>query len=578
MGTQFFDLDIDAKLPIIRAESAENPFSNGIVEINNHHSQQNGITNYHHDGDNHHHPNHTNHNKSKNHNHCNNSNSCSSIITNSKNNNNNNINNNNHHLDLPKPTFRLLDSNRYKRRTHTAKLSKIRRTRDSHTTESYYHYEEPTADDLLERVEYDMDAEDSAWLTYFNENQGSHYDYVVTENDFEKIMDRLEKESHFESQSSGNSIVPEVDEDAVCAICNDGDCHNANVILFCDMCDLAVHQECYGVPYIPEGQWLCRRCLQSPSRNVECILCPNKGGAFKQTDDNRWAHVICALWVPEVCFANTVFLEPIDSIDQIPAARWKLTCYICKQKKKGACIQCHKPNCYVPFHVTCAQQAGLHMKIRTFRYDTPDGCLTDVKKEAFCDAHGPQDSTKKRAMYSGDETDEEDVDNQAYKKWKQTKREKMKKTRKILAEKRAKAFNPIAKPQVNGDKLIEISKLLTLRGRRKPPPEFEELRKVFIRHILGYWLTKRDKRNGVPLLRRLQVSYNNSVAKGFATSLQDLDKERYTKLRYDLEKARLLVGEVKKREIFKKKLFKISKEIVEKKFQVIDYEHPPIEE
>ena len=258
---------------------------------------------------------------------------------------------------------------------------------------SYYRFVEQGAEELDDVIEYDMDEEDYQWLSLVNEERKGQGLTAVPQDVFEILMDRLEKECVFESQNFGEGTdstgknMYNIDENAECCICNDGECHNTNAILFCDMCNLAVHQECYGVPYIPEGQWLCRRCIESPSRGVDCALCPNKGGAFKRTLDNRWAHVICAIWIPEVQFSNPVFLEPIDGIKEIPAARWKLTCYICR-KRMGACIQCSKPNCYVAFHVTCAQQANLYMKLEA----TKGG---EVKKTAYCDTHTPPSVKRK---------------------------------------------------------------------------------------------------------------------------------------------------------------------------------------
>ncbi|OBT52440.1 hypothetical protein VE04_07304 [Pseudogymnoascus sp. 24MN13] len=51
----------------------------------------------------------------------------------------------------------------------------------------------------------------------------------------------------------------ETDEE-VCAICENGDSEAPNEIMFCDSCDLAVHQECYNIITVPEGEWLCSDC------------------------------------------------------------------------------------------------------------------------------------------------------------------------------------------------------------------------------------------------------------------------------------------------------------------------------
>ena len=63
---------------------------------------------------------------------------------------------------------------------------------------------------------------------------------------------------------------------------------------------------------MPSGPWYCRKCeSQERAARVRCELCPNKDGALKRTDNGGWAHVVCALYIPEVRFGNVATMEPI---------------------------------------------------------------------------------------------------------------------------------------------------------------------------------------------------------------------------------------------------------------------------
>lgn len=146
---------------------------------------------------------------------------------------------------------------------------------------------------ILGRVEYDMDEQDDMWLEAYNAHRKSQGWNPVTREVFEITITKIEKEWHalekripkpnpkppqtHRPRSSSAAAVsgdpPGEEQDSKCAICDDGDCENTNAIVFCDGCDLAVHQECYGVPFIPEGQWLCRKC-QLIGRGVPVSLHP----------------------------------------------------------------------------------------------------------------------------------------------------------------------------------------------------------------------------------------------------------------------------------------------------------------
>ncbi|XP_072521637.1 bromodomain and PHD finger-containing protein 3 isoform X2 [Salminus brasiliensis] len=452
---------------------------------------------------------------------------------------------------LPKPTFRKLD-------TFTSSEAPP-------LPVAYYRYVEKTSEELEMEAEYDMDEEDMAWLEMVNQKRVSDGHASVPPNTFELLIDRLERESILESRSQALSQNT-IDEDAYCCVCMDDECLNSNVILFCDICNLAVHQECYGVPYIPEGQWLCRRCLQSPSRPVDCVLCPNRGGAFKQTSDGRWAHVVCAIWIPEVCFANTVFLEPIEGVNNIPPARWKLTCYLCKQRGRGASIQCHKANCYRAFHVTCAQRAGLFMKIDPVRETGTNGTTFTVKKTAYCGSHSPaaaegdedggfaggRNNRGQRSYTLGPIVQQNQRGNK-----KAPPTPQQKKTRKSADGVSRKTGVPLLLvPQIPSYRLNKICTGVSVQRKNQ-----------FMQRLHNYWLLKRHSRNGVPLIRRLHshLQAQKTEQREPDARLQAVREELkyWQKLRQDLEKARLLIELIRKRERLKREQMKLQQAAME---------------
>lgn len=110
-----------------------------------------------------------------------------------------------------------------------------------------------------------------------------------------------------------------------CCVCSDERGWPENPLVYCDGqgCTVAVHQACYGIVTVPTGPWYCRKCeSQERAARVRCELCPSRDGALKKTDNpGGWAHVVCALYIPEVRFGNVTTMEPII-LQLIPPERY----------------------------------------------------------------------------------------------------------------------------------------------------------------------------------------------------------------------------------------------------------------
>ncbi|KAF2007234.1 hypothetical protein P154DRAFT_517008 [Amniculicola lignicola CBS 123094] len=462
------------------------------------------------------------------------------------------------------------------------------------------------------RVEYDMDEQDERWLEQINSQRRdegvepikpAHFEVTITQ--IEKEWHALEKripkpnpkppQTHRPRSSSAAAVNGEPagqgeEQDSKCAICDDGDCENTNAIVFCDGCDLAVHQECYGVPFIPEGQWLCRRCQlvgrgTPVSEHPGCIFCPNIDGAFKQTTTMKWSHLLCALWIPEVSIANATFQEPVQDVEKVPKTRWKLSCYICKQKM-GACIQCGHKSCFEAFHVTCARRARLCLRMKSTQTQSP---LDASVLKAYCDRHAPADWRREndveratadaKAFYRHTMRHVRWGDSQAFalsigstQPMPSVEGAEENDGEPTTGNKRKRAQSiktwrlPSGAPVVPQAVYHNVENALIKFSVRK--------RKEFVQEACKYWTLKREARRGAALLKRLQlqmeafssmeITRRNFAGMGAAGRPRLQRRIEFAeRLEDDMEQVRVLCLKVKEREEQKLENVKLLKNMVE---------------
>lgn len=185
------------------------------------------------------------------------------------------------------------------------------------------------------------------------------------------------------------------ESDAVCDICGEDDSPIDNTIVFCDGCNIALHQSCYNITVIPNGDYFCQVCqhildnvLKVPqplppapedpnevnqeresilkkvhdlNQTIHCAVCGYATGAMLPTLQHSWCHVSCALWLPnnevEVLAINNDPLIPskkkyIVDIKMVNERRNKIQCSVCK--KRGGCVQCCYNSCARGVHLPCA--------------------------------------------------------------------------------------------------------------------------------------------------------------------------------------------------------------------------------
>ncbi|XP_035416677.1 E3 ubiquitin-protein ligase Jade-2 isoform X2 [Cygnus atratus] len=375
---------------------------------------------------------------------------------------------------------------------------------------------------------YDLDELDACWLELVNMELKEMEKPELDEITLERVLEELETmcyENMNIAIETEEGLGIEYDEDVVCDVCRSPEGEDGNEMVFCDKCNVCVHQACYGILKVPIGSWLCRTCALGVQ--PKCLLCPKRGGALKPTrSGTKWVHVSCALWIPEVSIGCPEKMEPITKISHIPASRWALSCSLCKECT-GTCIQCSMPACVTAFHVTCAFDHNLDM--RTILADNDE-----VKFKSFCLEHST--GATKLPEEARTEPDQAQLD-----------LEKVT-LRKQKLQQLEEDFYELVKPS-------EVAENL-------------DLSESLVDFVYQYWKLKRKANSNKPLLTPKTDEVDN-----LAQQEQDVLYRRlklFTHLRQDLERVRNLCYMVTRREKMKHTICKLQEQIFHLQMKLIE--------
>ncbi|XP_072923230.1 protein Jade-1 isoform X1 [Hemitrygon akajei] len=387
---------------------------------------------------------------------------------------------------------------------------------------------------------YDLDEVDVHWLELANAEFQEAGMLEVDELMMEKVIEELESQCQENMNlaiETEEGLGIEYDEDVVCDVCRSPEGEDGNEMVFCDKCNICVHQACYGILKVPLGSWLCRTCALGVQ--PKCLLCPKRGGALKPTrSGTKWVHVSCALWIPEVSIGCPEKMEPITKVSHIPASRWALACSLCTERT-GTCIQCSMASCITAFHVTCAFDHNLEMRTILAEND-------EVKFKSYCLEHS---STPTTCSNKRDETRQFTAATDGIAEVNQSEQDLEKASlRKQKLQQLEEEFYELVKP-------ADVAQELQMSD-------------VLVDFFYQYWRLKRKSNFNKPLLAPKTDEVDN-----LAQQEQDILYRRlrlFTHLRQDLERVRNLCYMVTRREKMKRSVSRLQEQIFHHQTKLIE--------